>query len=142
METKQQNKTNGRKTTNDAWVMLLRAGVIAAMLVLGAGTVAGAFPADWTYSDLITIPENSGSDFVDYQTPVELNAYTSPEPTLIIRTTPPQQSGAWTRWGYDLAQTHYYPYPSTTLVSITDFSESWSIPSSASVLTEDINADG
>ena len=45
METKQQNKTNGRKTTNDALNTLFsRAGVIASMmvLVLGAGMAAGA----------------------------------------------------------------------------------------------------
>ncbi len=52
------------------------------------------------------------------------------------------ESKAWTRWGYDLAQNHYYPHPSTTQVSISDFSESWSIPNRASVLTEDINGDG
>lgn len=32
------------------------------------------FPADWAYSDLITIQENSGSDLTDYQILVELNA--------------------------------------------------------------------
>ena len=69
------HKTNGRKTANDALITLLRVSVIATIgLVLCAGMVAGAFPVDWTHSDLITIEEHSGSDLVDYQIPVELNA--------------------------------------------------------------------
>ncbi|PXF61588.1 MAG: hypothetical protein C4B59_03290 [Candidatus Methanogaster sp.] len=35
---------------------------------------AGAFPANWANSNLITIHENSGSDLSDYQILVELNA--------------------------------------------------------------------
>ncbi|CAD6492226.1 MAG: Carboxypeptidase regulatory-like domain protein [Candidatus Argoarchaeum ethanivorans] len=70
-----QHKTDGQKTINGAPITLFRAGVIAILgLVLCAGAVAGAFPADWTNSDLITIHEHSGSDLVDYQIPVELNA--------------------------------------------------------------------
>jgi len=68
-------RTNGQKTINDALIMLLRAGVIATFgLVLCVGMAAGAFPADWTHSDLITIEEHSGSDLADYQIQVELNA--------------------------------------------------------------------
>ncbi|MEA1869875.1 MAG: DUF2341 domain-containing protein [Euryarchaeota archaeon] len=74
MEPNQQNKTNGRKTTNDALITLLRVSVIATFgLLLCAGMAAAAFPADWTHSDLITIEEHSGSDLSDYQILVELN---------------------------------------------------------------------
>ena len=70
-----QHKTDGRKTTDDALTTLFRVSVIVTFgLVLCAGMAAGAFPANWTHSDLITIEEHSGSDLTDYQIPVELNA--------------------------------------------------------------------
>ena len=53
---------------------LLLVVVAVAALVASTGMAAGAFPADWAYSNSITIEEHSGSDLTDYQIPIELNA--------------------------------------------------------------------
>ena len=49
---------------------LLLVVVAVAALVASTGMAAGAFPADWAYSNSITIEEHSGSDLTDSQIPV------------------------------------------------------------------------
>ena len=57
---------------------LLLVVVAVAALVASTGMAAGTFPADWAYSNSITIEEHSGSDLTDYQIPVESRTSQAP----------------------------------------------------------------
>jgi hypothetical protein len=62
----------------------------------------------------------------------------------LIRAEPLTQPG-WRRYGYDMARTTYYPYPSKYCIPNTPFETLWSSPhegKSLSALTGDVNGDG